>query len=218
VNLRDQLPKYLDGGVRFLTTACVLMETERLGPEVYGALQVLKQSSIRKCNHISTSCPWGKGAPDCIRSVVGMNEGGDKYLVATQDYTLRVKLQKECPGVPLLQLCGAAPTLEKPSETSRAYVEGQSQKKVEVMSYQKEILNHLKEDAKLNCDGVETRKGTRKRKRAGPNPLSCKKRKKEKIKAEFIAVGDLVEKKKTKKRRTKRIKLPKHVKVELLKS
>jgi len=37
VNIQDQLPKYLGGQCKLLTTACVIEETRRLGKPLHGA-------------------------------------------------------------------------------------------------------------------------------------------------------------------------------------
>jgi U3 small nucleolar RNA-associated protein 23 len=227
VNLREQLPKYLDGQVKLVCTACTLAETEGLGPELYGALQVLKTFAVTKCHH-----PGDKAvvsAPKCILSMIrkakakDKNEDGDdkredgevvtRYIVATQDFGLRVALQ-ELPGVPLIQLFASAPALEKPSGISYKFVEDKTMKKMEVMDYQKEILDHMKKK-EFGEEAEGNKKGTRKRKRAGPNPLSCKKSKKANNKLatnKGMSNSEGVAKKK----KRKRVRMPKHVKAELL--
>ena len=50
VNIKDQLPKYL-GDVKLLTTQCCILEAEKLGPDLFGALLILKQFPIHKCGH-----------------------------------------------------------------------------------------------------------------------------------------------------------------------
>jgi len=213
--MAEQLPKYFDSQVRLLTTPCALIETEKLGPEVYGAVQVLKSLQLYKCPHAETPVH----ATKCIKFIVKQflkpgQENCEKFVIASQDNQLRSHLRK-LPGVPLLHLSGCVPSLEKPSEANRQYEEKMETKKLEVLNYQKEILTDLKVKSGIGKDNVVERKGTKKRKREGPNPLSCKKSKKRKRTAD--SKHDDTEPQQDKKRKRKRIKLPAHVKHELVK-
>lgn len=172
VNLREQLPKYLDSEVKLLTTPCIVIETEKVGKEVYGALQILKQFAVHKCGHEES-----RKATACIGWMVKPNNP-NRYVVATQDVALRERLRK-VPGVALLYLHGNAPTLEKPSEKSVQYANCKNMEKMEVLDYQKEILGQFRKDA-FGETPTKNEIHVKKRKRkGGPNPLSCKKSKKE---------------------------------------
>ncbi len=210
VNIRDQLPKYLDGAVKLLTTPCIVIETEKIGQEVYGALQILKQFPIHKCSHLDKP----QDASACILSMV-KPVNPNRYIIATQDNVLRESLRR-IPGVALLYLHGNAPTIEKPSERSIQYSEGKNLEKLELLDYQKEILTKMKTDAFGETSaGDETR---RKRKRkGGPNPLSCKKPKKKKSNSSSTQGAPSTETDLKKKRKRIKLKIPKHVKEEMQK-
>jgi len=210
VNIQDQLPKYLNGPVKLLTSPCIVTETEKIGPQVFGALNILKQFGTHKCTHTRTPAEADK----CILSMVTpLNP--NRYIVATQDSTLRDRL-REIPGVAIIYLHRNAPTLEKPSDASVAYAEELSLKKMEVMDYQKDILDNMKK-AILGTDGAVAsgsgHRGTMKRKRAGPNPLSCKKSKK-KTTATTTSDKKIESAERTPKRKRVKVRIPVHVKAE----
>lgn len=225
VNLKEQLPKYFEENCRIIVTPCTLIETERLGPTLYGAVQVLKGLQLFKCPHAASPIP----ASSCLKSLVRklipksappppqskqQNEDEKHFIVATQDPNLREHFRKVI-GVPLMYLHGNAPTLEKPSDASYKWTVKRDKKKLEVTTYQKEILKQMKEDL-LPGSNKPDRKGTRKRKRAGPNPLSCKKAKKHKGQQQQDShqqsSSRSVEAEQPKKRKRIRLKVPKHVK------
>jgi len=212
VNIQDQLPKYLNAQVKLLTTPCIVIETEKIGPQVFGALNILKQFPTHKCSHTSRPEP----ADECILSMVA-SLNPNRYIVATQDGTLRDRL-REVPGVALLYLHGNAPTLEKPSEKTMSHAAEQNLQRSEVLDYQKEILDAMKKKSVLGEEGEGSRpihKGTTKRKRAGPNPLSCKKAKKKKPGTSRSPQKKMAEKSvEIKKRKRIKVKIPKHVKAE----
>ena len=69
VNIKEQLPKYLDSETKILTTQCCIKEMEKLGPPLYGALKILKQFPVHKCGHDKDPKP----AIKCLRSMLGDN-------------------------------------------------------------------------------------------------------------------------------------------------
>ncbi|ODN02807.1 rRNA-processing protein UTP23 [Orchesella cincta] len=220
VNMKEQLPKYFDGPCKLLTTPCVIIETEKLGPSLYGAVKVLKELQIHKCQHSDSPIQ----ASECLKSVIKINvpkksfvnnanavpDADDRFIIATQDANLRSDFRVMV-GVPLIYLHGNAPTMEKPSDASVNWAERRDKKKLEVSSYQKEILQHMKDEA-FGASEKPDKKGTRKRKRAGPNPLSCKKSKKYKSESSNNPSGSQeAEQKVVKKRKRIKVKVPKHV-------
>ena len=66
-NIQDQLPKYLQAEVKLLTTQCVILETEKLGPKLYGAMLIVKQFAVHKCGHEKQPVAGSK----CLRSMIG---------------------------------------------------------------------------------------------------------------------------------------------------
>lgn len=111
VNIREQLPKYL-GEVKLLTTKCAILECEKLGSPLFGALMILKQFPVHKCGHDQEAKP----AMKCLKSMLGA-DNKNRYFIATQDPELREKCRK-IPGTPILYLHHCAPVLEKPSQMS----------------------------------------------------------------------------------------------------
>ncbi|KAI8482454.1 Small subunit processome component [Branchiostoma belcheri] len=118
VDIKEQLPKYLEGNVQLLTTSCVLAELEAFGQLMYGAFLVAKRFKPRKCGHKGAPVP----AADCLLSLVKPHNE-QHYFVATQDPLLTQKL-KNIPAVPLLYLNKATPVLDRPSARSVAKAEG----------------------------------------------------------------------------------------------
>lgn len=220
VNMKEQLPKYFDGTCKLLTSPCVMIETEKLGPALYGAVQVLKSLQLQKCQHLATPIQ----ASDCLKSLVGKpilkksrksSEPSTNFVVATQDANLRSDFRKVV-GVPLLYLHGAAPVLEKPSNVNTKWALKMDRKKIETTGYQKEILQHMKSEVFPSNEGP-SRKGTIKKRRAGPNPLSCKKAKKLRADPMPSQTGNSSnpspeESNQKKKRKRIKVRLPKHVK------
>ena len=52
-----------------LTTQCCIMELEKLGPELFGALMILKQFPVHKCGHSDNPKP----AIKCLKSMLEEN-------------------------------------------------------------------------------------------------------------------------------------------------
>ena len=84
---------------------------------------------------------------------------------------------RQIPGVPLIYLHGNAPTLERPSAMTESLTERIADGKTELSQHQRQIIAALKEQT----FGPTEEKDKKKKKRRGPkgpNPLSCKKKKK----------------------------------------
>ncbi|GJQ84134.1 hypothetical protein Trydic_g12106 [Trypoxylus dichotomus] len=208
INIADNLPKYLQGELKLLTTPCAIIETENFGPKLHGALIILKQYPLHKCGHEGKPISGSK----CFQAMV---RGSNKkhYIVATQDRDLQNKLQS-IPGVPVLYLRDKAPVLSAPSEASVSKSKENLSGRVGVLPTEKVVIDKLKKDSGLIDDEVQKlkkRKGPK-----GPNPLSCKKKKRKvqenvsgKVKDESV---DGIKPKR------KKIRIPKHVKELLVKN
>ncbi|MBN3299888.1 rRNA-processing protein UTP23 homolog [Amia ocellicauda] len=168
IQIKEQMPKYLMGEVQLCTTNCVLKELESLGKELYGAKIILQRFQIRNCQHFKDPIP----ASQCLKSMLGENNP-HHYFIATQDQALTAAVKK-INGVPLLFIIQNTIVLDKPSLQSVAYVQAIQAGQVVTTQEQKSIQT-LKEEQGL-VKNME-RKG-KKRKRKGPNPLSCLKKKK----------------------------------------
>lgn len=201
------MPRYLQAELKFLTTQCVYMETEKLGKKVVGALIILKKFPVHKCGHEKRPI---SGA-DCLLSMVGKSNS-NHYMIASQDLDLQNKL-RQIPGVPLLYLHQKTPVLEHPTEVS---IKSAHDANLGLGEIEKEVIQQLK--TKHGIVEPEDRP-KKKKKKGGPNPLSCKKKKKKmngvqtnsinKTRNECEGINKL---------RRKKIKIPSHVKEELLKS
>ncbi|CAG4942903.1 unnamed protein product [Colias eurytheme] len=171
INIKDQIPNYLNGKVKLLTTRCIIKETEKVAKKAQGALTILKQFGLHECDHKEPLA-----GSDCIMSMIG--KSNDKhYILATQDRDLQDKLQRKA-GVPLLYLHNKSPTLQKPSKASYSKA-GQvltADPHIFISETQNEVLKNMKKAL-----GVEEPKLPEKKivkKPHNPNPLSCKKKKK----------------------------------------
>lgn len=126
-----------------------------------------------------------------------------RYIIATQDRELQDKL-RIIPGVPVMYLHGKVPTLDSPSEASRKHAETK-QKGLGMTMWEKENVKALRKQA-----GLEKEIKMKKRKKGGPNPLSCLKKKK---KSETILNKNGTKSGKVRKRK---IKVALHIKEALL--
>lgn len=169
IQIKEQMPKYLMGEIQLCTTNCALKELESLGKELYGAKIILQRYQVRKCAHFKDPVP----ASDCLLSMLGKTNP-HHYFVATQDHTLTTGL-KEIPGVPLFYIILNTIVLDKPSQASLDHVQKVQLGEL-VSPTQQESIHSLKEKQGLGQRDTERR--ARKRKRKGPNPLSCLKKKK----------------------------------------
>lgn len=158
INLREQLPKYLDGEVEIVTTKCVLEELKQIGSAVYGALAICKQFTVDVCPH--TTC---RPAGECLAHLARRATKGTKYLIGTQDDELTEKLRKIV-GTPILYIKYNSILIDRVSQDSKLAAEGAKSEIDRVKELKKEILG-------------ETQVVKRKKKKVkGKNPLSCKKK------------------------------------------
>ena len=58
INIKDQMPKYIGQEVKLLTTKCAIIETEKLGPELFGATKILKQFYGEPLEPLLFILPW----------------------------------------------------------------------------------------------------------------------------------------------------------------
>lgn len=205
INIRDQLPKYLNGQVKLLTTRCIIIETEKISKKTQGALTILKQFGIHECGHKDPIT-----GSNCILSMIG-KKNDKHYILASQDRDLQEKLRKKA-GIPLLYLHNKSPTLEKPSKASydKAGHTLEADPHIFVTETQNEALQQMKKALGVEVTTEEPKFTVKKKKTHNPNPLSCKKKK---IKGTAVEVKDGASKNKVRKRKKK--KLPKHIKEQL---
>ncbi|CAN8287558.1 unnamed protein product [Cochlearia groenlandica] len=140
-----------------------------------------------------------KAADECLLEVIG-SKNTEHFFFGTQDVEFRRKLQQES-IVPLMFCLRNILLIDQPSDFQRQTANNSERKRLHMTEKEKKLLEiqtariiaSNREDGASECDQwepprvVDTRNGLGvkdktqfKRKRAkGPNPLSCKKKKKE---------------------------------------
>lgn len=139
-----------------------------------------------------------------------------RYIIATQDRDLQESVRK-VPGVPLFYLHQKVPTLEPPSPASQKKAL-EYRTTVGMNAQQAETIVLLKKRSGIAVEEAEKSVGKKKRKKKGPNPLSCKKKKKTLNSAHQTKDSEDKNGEKTsggKIGKRKKIKIPKHVKEAL---
>ncbi|KAF0747190.1 rRNA-processing protein UTP23 [Aphis craccivora] len=208
VQLREDIPKYLGGDVKFLTTQCVVLETEALGAAVRPAMHIVKNFGIHKCGHEKKPI---SGA-SCLTSMVKDNMK-TRYIIATQDKSLQNALYV-LPAVPVMYFNGLSVILKAPSPTSIDHANQKRLSRFNLTEHETNVLTSMKSSittALCNNEELKDYPGVFKRAK-GPNPLSCKPKKKKIVEDSNIPKVE----NKTKRKRN-RIKIAKHVKEELKK-
>lgn len=206
INIRDQLPKYLNAQVKLLTTRCIIIETEKISKKTQGALTILKQFGIHECGHKEPIT-----GSHCILSMIG-KKNDKHYILASQDRDLQEKLRKKA-GTPLLYLHNKSPTLEKPSKASydKAGHTLEADPHIFVTEAQNVALQQMKRALGIEVTTEEPNLSVKRKKIHNPNPLSCKKKKKKTV-TTADGKGEVSE---HKVRKRKKKKIPKHVKEQL---
>lgn len=172
VNIQDQLPRYLSGECKLLTTACVVEETKKLGKPLHGAYLILSQYPVHNCGHEKPI-----SASKCLSSFIIDSKNKDHYLVATQDHQLRLKLSKST-VCPLIKLANNALVMEKPTQKTQGRIERKHYFLANKISNdERKNLSKLKREEKVVEKRMHFGPVQKKRKAKGPNPLSCKKKK-----------------------------------------
>lgn len=205
VNIQEQLPKYLSGTCKLLTTACVVEETRRLGMPLNGAYRILSQFPLHNCGHDKPI-----SASKCLSSFIIDNKNKDHYLVATQDYQLRVKISKYA-VCPVIKLANNALVVEKPTQKVQSKVARTHHFLANKISDDEHTnLKRLKEGENL-LEAIKANGETKKKKKGpkGPNPLSCKKKRNPTTGSEKRESEDEAS---SKRRKRKKPKLSRHVK------
>lgn len=214
LQIEEQLKKYFQCEIKPIVTACIITETDNLGPGFTGTSQLLKKFLVHRCGHEKRPLDGSS----CIKSMTKSCH----YIVATQDRALQ-EWVREHPGIPLFYLHNASvPTLVQPSEAHRqAAAEGQKSR-VGIRELDQQTIQKLK--VKEGLVAPESNGGPKKKRKVkNPNPLSCKKPKKTKKGVEGKGTPSeskpptVGESGVVKKKSRKRIKLPKHV-IEHLKA
>lgn len=158
---------YLQLELRFLTTPCIIIETEKLGFNLQAVSQKLKCFTLNRCGHEKNPLT---GA-DCIKAMVKENH----YVVASQDRDLQDWIRKQA-GIALLYLHNVVPHLDEPSEASKKLLMRKTKASTKISTFEDERLKSLKKKEGL-IQEPKLAKVKKVKKKGGPNPLSCKKKK-----------------------------------------
>ncbi|KDP42893.1 hypothetical protein JCGZ_23835 [Jatropha curcas] len=197
------LSNILGGPVKLFTTRCVLGELKRLGNSYSESLQAAHKLMIARCDHENK-----KSAEACIVEIIGENNP-EHFFVATQDFVMRKKFREVPGVPLIFGLRNAVllepPSafqheFVKTSEEERSRVTELEHKMLKNRTKSmltKEKSGHSSDenegprDQDLEMQPVRKKQGTGKRmdvkdraqfkrkKVKGPNPLSCKKKKKD---------------------------------------
>lgn len=187
-DMKDLLTKTIDENVHLIIPTCVVHEIKELDSKIPGLYEAISKYKFEECQHGGQIL-----SPDvCIKSYIG-KKNFKKYLVATQDSFLRSNLRK-IPGVPLLFFEQNMILIDKPSQVSMEASERREDLKEQPKIFEKkqlkekniEIKEFIKDEykeslhykKKLEDFKINKVMGRIRKKAKGPNPLSCKKKKK----------------------------------------
>lgn len=181
IDIRTIVPSTLSAEVKVYTTPCVVEEMRKLGQEYSGAVIAARRFEMRRCGHLSGS----HSASQCLLDLIGTSNALH-LMIATQDKTLRNQL-RDIPGVPLLYFSASVLVLEPHSpKTLEAAKQIECSK---TLAHEKELEAIKKKEIKLGIltpaeieklNSIAPPVGSmpKRKKVKGPNPLSCKKKKK----------------------------------------
>ena len=176
INIKENISRYFSADIQCCTTKCVLHELQELGDATHDATMLALRFQTRYCGHK----PGQVSAAQCLLSLLCDTSKG-RYFLATQDQGLTKYVQSQ-PGLPLLYIYRGLIILEKLSKPTLKQINKVSQQKLSITEEQQAKLNEIKQkkQEQLNKFQPNIKKFTnnKKRKAKGPNPLSCKKKKK----------------------------------------
>ncbi|CAF3768970.1 unnamed protein product [Adineta steineri] len=204
IQIDEQLKAYLETDqIICSTTLCAIRETELLGGVAFGAMLILKQYEIVKCDHYPSI-----SAEKCFQQVL-IKDNTKKYFLASQSLSLREYSHDRRPDLPTMLITHNAINLERPSLNTRSIVEQTKKERLGVSKHDSNILKKIKHE--LNLDENEDNVTKKKKKKHGINPLSVKK----KTKKKSINNNNNNTVVKKKRRRTRQIRMSSHLKEHL---
>ncbi|KAL7676499.1 hypothetical protein ACOME3_002752 [Neoechinorhynchus agilis] len=178
INIKEQLIAHLsDNQVNVETTQCAIKELEMLDKMpgtkgIYGALCILRQfKQSNLCAH-SPALP----TENCFKNI--LENAQCSLFVATQSASLKELVRYNLPGNPIILITHRSVNVEAPSKATKALADAQTRKKVrdQLDAEKMDVLKELERSKKNDLRMVGY-----KRKAKGPNPLSCLKRKEERL-------------------------------------
>lgn len=185
--MKEAISKLLDENVHLVIPSCIVNELKELEEKIPGLLQEVSKYKIEECKHGQILSP-----ENCLKAYIG-KKNMKKYFLATQDAYLRNQLRKIA-GVPLIFFDQNMMLIDKPSKASMYASKKREGLKEEPKKFEKKILKEKEEEIKQwqkeeykktahYKNKVEQYKinklmGRVRKNAKGPNPLSCKKKKK----------------------------------------
>jgi len=166
---KDVVVKYLGSPAKLFTTRCVQHELRGMGAE-------FKEASFaaRRCEAVA-------GGPDppapAFESVaVAVADGNaERFLVCTQDETLRRTVLRESPMTPVIFCHTSGLQMEPPAEAVGSGVATRREAGEGLSDGERASLGQ--EESARDVSRVRTNVRYAKPKARGPNPLACKKKK-----------------------------------------
>ncbi|CAA7014265.1 unnamed protein product [Microthlaspi erraticum] len=189
------ISELLGGPVKLFTTRCVIAELQKLGKDFSESLEAAQMLSTARCEHEEA-----KAADQCLLDVLG-SKNTEHFFLGTQDADFRKKLQQES-IVPLLYGLRTGLLIDQPSDFQRETAKDSERKRLTMTDVEKRMLvtqtarilaskyeqgtvddneqwEASRDVSTRNGLGVKDRPQFKRNRAKGPNPLSCKKKKKE---------------------------------------
>ena len=174
MNLGDPkalLAKYLGSPPKLFTTRCVQHELRRMGRECKDASFAAR---ALECVRGGPDPPNASALDSILAAVEDAN--AERFLVCTQDESLRRALSSDHPAVPVVFAHTSGLQMEPPSDADATGVASRKESGVGLRDDEREKLGQ--EESARDVTRVRTNVRYAKPKAKGPNPLSAKKKRK----------------------------------------
>lgn len=163
------------------------------GEDCSGAFIVAKRFDRVQCGHAKNSTDEAA----CIADVLRKTTLGSSACAGVQNTDLRIRLRCQSYSIPILYISGQVPILEAPASIAVGKVKTKQAEDLQPLDWEKKSLG-----VETTNDAEASEPPRKKRKRAEPNPLSCKK-KKPKVVPQRRPTADQTEHKPRRRRRKK---------------
>ncbi|DBA04652.1 TPA: hypothetical protein N0F65_012235 [Lagenidium giganteum] len=184
VDLKERLPKFLQvkpHEVKFFIPEAAVKELELLGEAMAPAVALAKSFTVLSSDIDDEKTDGPVDVRKSIENIIGERNQG-KYIVCTQEVELR-KTLREVPGVPLVYLNRSVLVFEDISRATLAIVRQEEKVKMAKLDVnEKRKLESVYAENEDELDGG-AKERLKKRRAKAPNPLSCKKPTKKKVRA-----------------------------------
>jgi U3 small nucleolar RNA-associated protein 23 len=190
---KDVVVKYLGAPAKLFTTRCVQHELRNMGVEFKDA-----SFASRRCEAVAGGPDPPARAFDSIVEAVG-GENAERFLVCTQDETLRRKLAKKHVKVPVIFCHTSGLHMEPPADAlAKDALASQAEVGAGLSDPERAALGQ--DETARDVNYVRTNVRYAKPKARGPNPLASKKKQVKAPRMEAERIGDGGGKKKRKRR------------------